>query len=539
MASAVSAADFADESPLAWQPPQYNPYLIALVVTLATFMEVLDSTIANVALPHIAGNLSAGTDESTWVLTSYLVSNAIVLPLNGWFSRVFGRKRFYMLCVATFTISSFLCGLAPNLGMLVFFRILQGLGGGGMQPSEQAILVDTFPPHKRAMGMAVYGIAVVVAPIVGPTLGGWITDNYSWRWVFFINIPVGIISLLLTSRMVSDPPYMKAQQARHKKDRIGIDWTGLGLLAMGLGALQIMLDKGEREDWFQSHFIVAMLAIMAVCLTAAVIWSLRRKDPVVDFRLLRDRNFALSNITMFMLGFVLYGSTMLLPLFLQTLMGYTAMQSGMTMSPGGMVVMVLMPIVGMLLGRFQARWLVIFGLFMSALGLFYMARFSLDIDFRTAMLSRVILGAGLAFLFVPINTAAFYFVPQDKTSNATGLINLARNIGGSCGIAFATTLLQRRTQYHQSVLIEHITPYSDTYRNMIQGATGMLVHQGQNIGLAARQAQGLVYGMVQRQAAMLSFVDNFWIMGVIFLCAIPLMFLMKKTRPHKGPMGGH
>jgi DHA2 family multidrug resistance protein len=278
---------------------------------------------------------------------------------------------------------------------------------------------------------------------------------------------------------------------------------------------------------------------MAVCLTASVIWSLRHRNPVVEFGMLRERNFALSNMTMFLLGFVLYGSTMLLPLFLQTLMGYTAMQSGMTMSPGGLVVMLCMPIVGMLLGKFQARWLVIYGLAVSSLSLFYMARFNLEIDFWTAMMSRMILGAGLAFLFVPINTAAFYFVAPDKTSNATGLINLSRNIGGSCGIAFATTLLARRMQYHQSVLVEHVTPYSDTYRQLVQDAAGMLVQQGQNLGLATKQAQALVYGMVQRQAAMLSFVDNFWIMGVIFLCAIPLMFLMKKTRPHKGPMGGH
>jgi DHA2 family multidrug resistance protein len=539
MASAVTAAGYPDEIPLAWEPPKYNPYLIAMVVTLATFMEVLDTTIANVALPHIAGNLSAGTDESTWVLTSYLVSNAIILPLNGWFSRLVGRKRFYMLCVATFTASSFLCGLAPNLGTLVVCRILQGLGGGGMQPSEQAILVDTFPPHKRAMGMAVYGIAVVVAPIVGPTLGGWITDSYSWRWVFFINIPIGIISLLLTSQIISDPPYMKAQRARQRNGGIGIDYIGLGLLAAGIAALQIMLDKGQREDWFESDFIITMFGIMAVCLPMAVIWSLRRKDAVVDFHLLKDRNFALANVTMFMLGFVLYGSTVLLPLFLQNLMGYTAMQSGMTMSPGGLVVMVLMPVVGLLLGRFQARWLVVYGLSVSAISLFDMSRFNLQIDFWTATMSRVILGAGLAFLFVPINTAAFYFVPPDKTSNATGLINLARNIGGSCGIAFAATLLQRRMQYHQSVLVEHVTPYSHTYRDMIQGATGMLVHQGSSAVEAARQAHGLVYGLVQQQAAMLSFVDNFWIMGLICLGAIPLMFLMKKTRPHKGPAGAH
>ncbi len=536
MASTASAASYPGEMPLEWQPPKYNPYLIALVVTLATFMEVLDSTIANVALPHIAGNLSAGTDESTWVLTSYLVANAIVLPLNGWLSRLFGRKRFYMMCVATFTMASVLCGFAPSLNWLVFFRVLQGLGGGGMQPSEQAILVDTFPPYKRAMGMAVYGIAVVVAPIVGPTLGGFITDNFSWRWVFFINVPVGIISLLLTSQIISDPPHMRGKGL---KGSGGIDYTGLGLLAMGLGAMQIMLDKGQREDWFESHLIVIMAGLMVVCLTASVIWSLRRKDPVVDLRLLKDRNFAISSITMFLLGFVLYGSTALLPIFLQTLMGYSAMQSGMTMSPGGMVVMVLMPIVGLLLGRFQARWLVVFGLVMASLALFDMSRFNLQIDFRTAMMSRVMLGCGLAFLFVPINTAAFYFVPPDKTSNATGLINLARNIGGSCGIALMSTMLERRGQYHQNMLVEHLTPYDLPYREMLQGATQMLMQKGANVVEATQQAQALVYNLMRQQAAMKSFVDAFWLMGVLILCAIPLMFLMKKTTPHKGPMGAH
>jgi DHA2 family multidrug resistance protein len=308
---------------------------------------------------------------------------------------------------------------------------------------------------------------------------------------------------------------------------------------VGLAALQIMLDKGQREDWFESDFILTMFGIMALCLPMAVLWSLRRRDAVVDFHLMKDRNFTLATITLFMLGFVLYGSTVLLPLFLQTLMGYTAMQSGMTMSPGGMVVMVLMPVVGVLLGRFQARWLVVFGLVVAAISLFDMARFNLQIDFWTAVVSRMILGAGLAFLFVPINTAAFYFVPPDKTSNATGLINLARNIGGSCGIAFATTLLERRMQYHQNILVEHVTPYSHTYRELIQGATGMLLHQGSSAVEAAQQAQGLVYQLVRQQAGVLSFVDNFWVMGVICLCAIPLMFLMKKTRPHKGPLTGH
>ena len=512
-----------------WRP-RYSPWLVGLVVTLATFMEILDTSVANVAVPHIAGNLSASVDEATWVLTSYLVSNAIILPLSGWFSALLGRKRFYRLCVLLFTLSSLLCGLAPSLGLLVFFRILQGIGGGGLQPSEQAILVDTYPPEKLSMGMALYGVAVVVAPIVGPTLGGWITDNYSWRWIFLINIPVGILSLILTSFMLEDPPYMI-----RKKLGAGfrIDYIGLGLLALGLGALQIMLDKGEREDWFESNFIVVCAVVAVVALLAAAVYEWRHKDPVVELHLLKDRNFLLAAFTMFMLGFVLYGSTVLLPLFLQTLMGYTATLAGLALSPGGFVTMLLMPLVGFLLTRYQPRWLIMFGLAVAGLSMFFMSGFSLDVDFGTAMLSRIYLAGSLAFLFVPINTAAFSFIPREQVNHGTGLLNLARNIGGSVGIAGVGTMLARRTQFHQNLLVGHLTPFEAGYQQFLEQARQFLAVFGGDPVQASARAYGLLYGLVQRQAAMLAFVDDFWLLGVTCLAIIPLMLLLKKVPPRR------
>lgn len=507
-----------------------NPWLIACTVMLATFMEVLDTSVANVALPHIAGNLSSTTDEATWVLTAYLVANAIVLPMSGWFSSLFGRKRFYMTCVLLFTASSALCGLAPTLGWLIFFRIMQGLGGGALQPVSQAIMRESFPAHKQGMAMAMYGMGVVFAPVIGPTLGGWITDNYSWHWIFLINIPVGILSLFLTSMLVHDPPYL---QRTSLKQGARIDFVGLGLLATGLGFLEIALDEGQRNDWFASNLIVTAAIIAAVGLIGVVLWELRQKDPVVDFRLLKERNFAVSTVNMFALGFILYGSTTAMPLFLQTLMGYTAMQSGMALSPGGLVIMFMMPIVGALLSKFQARWLVIFGLIVSSLGLFLMTNFDLEIAFSNAVIARMVQSLGLAFLFVPINTIAFNMIAKEKTSYATGLINLARNVGGSSGIAIITTMLARRSQFHQQVLVSHVTPYDPSYHLALQGLVAKLVQQGVNTLQATRQAQGMLYGMVQRQATMLAFIDVFWMLGITFLALVPLMFVMKKMKPHK------
>ena len=517
-----------------WRPA-VNPWIIALAVTLATFMEVLDTSIANVALPHIAGNLSAGTDESTWILTSYLVSNAIVLPLSGWLSSIMGRKRFYMSCVALFTVSSFLCGLAPNLAMLIFFRVVQGAGGGGLQPSEQAILADTFPPAKRGMAFAVYGVAVVMAPAIGPTLGGWITDNYTWRWIFFINIPVGILSLLLTSRLIQDPPYFK----RRKMSELKVDYVGLSFVALGLGTLQVILDKGQRDDWFESHFILALTVISVASLLFVIFWEWRQKDPVIDLHLFRERTFASANLLMFVLGFALLGSTLLLPLFTQTLLGYTAEQAGLALSPGGFLIMLLMPVVGILLSRgTDARKLMVFGLAMLSFSLYHMTRFDLQVDFTTVTVARMIQASGLAFLFVPINTSAYSFLPRDKNNAASGLMNLARNIGGSVGISVVTTMLARRAQFHQNRLASHLSASNPNVQNMIQNTAHALQARGFSAADATHRAYALLQANVFRQANMLAYVDNFWLLGTVILVMIPLVFLMKRP-PTGGSMAVH
>ena len=507
--------------------PAINPWFIAFTVMLATFMEVLDTSIANVALPHIAGSLSAGIDESTWVLTSYLVSNAIVLPLTGWFSKLFGRKRFYMACVLTFIVSSFLCGIAPSLPLLVFFRVLQGAGGGGLQPVSQAILVESFPREKQGMAMAVYGMGVVVAPIIGPTLGGWITDNYSWRWIFFINIPVGLLSVFLTTALIHDPHHL----VRSKKgERVHIDYIGLGLLSVGLGFLQVVLDKGQRDDWFGSHFIVWCSFAAAFGLIGALIWELRQKDPVVELHLFKDRNYATATLIMFALGIVLYGTTVLLPVLLQTLVGYTAQLSGLVLSPGAIVTLCTLPLVGWLLARFQPRWLVIFGLLILSLGMFQLSHLSLTTGFWTFVLVWTTSRGALAFLFVPINVTAFAFVPKERMNNATGLINLARNIGGSVGISLVTTLQARLAQRHQTNLVGHLSPLNPRYLEMLHGLTGALRAHGSDAVTSSHQAQALLYGELLRQSAMLAFIDVFWILGVLCLGMIPLMLFIKKPQ---------
>jgi MFS transporter, DHA2 family, multidrug resistance protein len=512
----------------AYSTPAVNPWIVALVVTMATFMEVLDTSIANVSLPHIAGGLSAGVDESTWILTSYLVSNAIVLPMSGWFSNLMGRKRFYMLCVGIFTISSFLCGLAPNLGALIFFRVLQGLGGGGLQPSEQAILADTFAPAKRGMAFAIYGMAVVVAPAIGPTLGGFITDNYSWRWIFYINVPIGIISLLLTSRLISDPPYLN----EGRKRRFSIDYIGIGLLAIGLGALQVVLDKGQRDDWFESHFILILTGVAVVALLTVLVWEWYHDHPIIDVRLFRDRSFATANFLMFTLGFVLWGTTLLIPLFVQTLMGYPAEQAGLVLMPGGLLIIALLPLVGRMLSRTDPRPMMCFGFCLLAVSMFYMSHFDLEIGFGTVVLARLIQGGGMAFLWVPINTVAYSYLPREKNNAASGLINLARNVGASMGISYVTTMLDRRAQFHQSRLTSHLVPGDPRLQQMLHGATTALREHGSSQPL--RQAYALLQYNVQRQASMLSYIDNFRILAIISLCLIPLVFMVKKPRKGGG-----
>ena len=503
-----------------------NPWLIAMVVMLATFMEVLDTSVANVALPHIAGNLSSTVDEATWVLTSYLVANAVVLPMGGYLSGLFGRKRFYMTCVALFTVSSMLCGLAPSLPWLIFFRIMQGLGGGALQPTSQAILVETFPHEKRGAAMAVYGMGVVLAPVVGPVLGGWITDSYSWHWIFLINIPVGILSLYLTYRMVFDPPTLKRMSV---KEGFKIDYLGMGLLTLGLAALEIVLDEGQRRDWFASHLIVISAIVAVAALVGVVFYFLKKDHPIIDLRLLKDRNYAMATGMLFVLGFVLYGSLALLPIFLQTLLGYTASLSGWILSPGGVAIMVMMPIVALLLKRFDTRYLIGLGFLICGGGLFWMASFNLEVTFQTAMYARIFQSAGFAFLFIPMNVTAFMNIPMDKTSYATGLLNLVRNVGGSAGIAMVSTILTRRGQLHQANLVANLHPGSLAYQGFLARGQALFVHHGSSAPDAARQAQGLAYGLLVRQANMLAFADTFYIFGLMCMAMLPLLFFMKKT----------
>jgi DHA2 family multidrug resistance protein len=520
------ATPLVTNSDAAWTPG-HNLWLIALTVTIATFMEVLDTSVANVALPHIAGGLAASQDESSWVLTSYLVSNAIVLPLSGWLSSIFGRKRFYMSCVVLFTLSSFLCGIAPSLPLLIVFRVLQGVGGGGLQPSEQAILADTFPPAKRGMAFAVYAMAVVVAPALGPTIGGWITDNYSWRWIFFMNIPFGILSVLLTSLLVSDPPWLRSK----KSGGVKVDYIGFGLLAIGLGALQIVLDKGEREDWFETRYIVVLTLTALICLVAVYFWELRHKNPIIEVRLFSDRTFLMACLMLFIVGFVLYAKTLLLPQFAQTLMDYSAELAVLIIMPGGLALIAVLPLVGFLLSRFDARVMIAFGLVLLATSMFSMAhRFDLDVDFRTMMWARVFQSVSLAFLFIPINTAAYSYLPREKNNVASGLINLFRNIGASVGISFVTTMLARRSQFHQSILAARATDYSSQFHAAIQGARQLYMSAG--AVTAQQQSYGQLYGSILRQATMIAYLDNFWMLGVSALVVIPFVFLMK--RPPKG-----
>ncbi len=505
-----------------------NPWVIAWTVMLATFMEVLDTSVANVSLPHIAGSLSAGVDESTWVLTSYLVANAIILPVTGWLSVAVGRKRFYMLCVLIFTVSSFLCGSAGSLGELIFYRVLQGMGGGGLQPVSQAILVESFPREKQGQAMAFYGVGVVFAPIIGPTLGGWITDNYSWRWIFFINIPVGLLSILLTKLLIFDPEHIRKVKAGRG------DYIGFGLLAVGLGFLQIVLDKGQREDWFQSEWIGTLAIIAAVALILFVVWELGRKNPIVDLTLFKDRNYASGAFLMFVLGVVLYGSIVLLPIYAQTLMGYTATLSGLVLSPGGVATLLTMPIIGVLSGRVDARWMIIYGLVVNGYSLHMMTAFNTQIDFNTMMWPRIVQGLGLGALFIPINVVALSYLPRERVGMATGIINLLRNLGGSFGIAMVTTVLARRTQFHQSILMTHVNAYDAETQEAMTGMWTALWQAGSNVVEAQSQAHSLLYGLVQQQSAMLGFIDTFWLQMLIMFVVIPLVFVIKRTKTTGG-----
>ena len=511
--------------------PRFNPWLIGVVVAMAAFMEVLDTSIANVALPYMAGNLGASNDESTWVLTSYLVSNAIVLPISGWLAGVFGRKRFFMTCIVLFTLSSLLCGIAPSLGVLILFRVMQGAGGGGLQPMAQAILADTFPPQKRGMAFALYGITAVMAPTIGPTLGGWITDNYSWRWIFYINLPVGILALILIYRLIEDPPYLK----RSGGAGVRLDYIGIGLLALGVGALQVVLDKGQEDDWFGSRFILTLSIVAAVCLVSLVIWEWFQKTPVVDVRLFRGFNFAVANVMMFMLGILLFSSLVMMPQFLQTLMGYTAESAGLVLSASGFVTLLEMPIVGQLASKFPVKYIIGFGWLGLAVGMFYSTRnMDLLISFRSASITRVVQSFGIGFLFVPITMAGYIGVAPEKSNNVAGIINFMRNIGSSVGTSMVTTLLARRAQFHQSVLSYHATSYDPAFRNQLNGLAAQLAHAGATPPDARLQALGRIYRSVGIEATTLSYLDTWMVLavgaGIMFLLA----FIVRKNDPSAG-----
>jgi len=518
-----------------WRP-SHNPWLVGFTVTLATFMEVLDTSIANVALPHIAGGLSATVDESTWVLTSYLVSNAVVLPISAWISSRVGRKRFYMSCVVLFTISSFLCGFAPNLHSLIFFRVLQGIGGGGLAPSEQGILADTFEPRQRGMGFAMYGLAVVFAPAIGPTLGGYIVDHVSWRWIFYINVPVGIASLILSSIMVEDPPWLEREKEESRG--IKVDWLGLALVAVGFGCLQVVLDKGQQDDWFSSPLIVVFTMLTIICLVGAVVWERVHPNPIVNVRLFTNRNFATSFGLMFTLGGVLYGSTVLIPQFVQTLLGYSAQQAGLVLSPGAVFTMAMMPLVGFLVSRVPAKYLITAGFAGLALSLWNMSGLNLFIDPRTATLYRIFQASSLAFLFVPINTVSYIGVPREQNNQVAGLMNLARNIGGSVGISFFVTTLARRSQVYQNQLVDHLTTSNPLLQERLDRLQQLFSPAGP--GDALRRAYGAIYMTVQQQAAVLAYVRIIEVLAVITAIFVPLILLfLRKNRPGEASAGAH
>jgi len=538
MTDAVQGAAAGGWSPERSAAGGHNPYLIAFVVSIATFMEVLDTTIANVALRYIAGGLAVGIDESTYIITSYLVANAIVLSISGWLSTVIGRKRFYMICVAVFAFASLLCGLAWNLEALVLFRILQGLGGGGMATSEQAILADSFPPEKRGQAFAIYGIAVVVAPVIGPTLGGWISDTYSWHWVFLINVPMGLISLFLVGTLVSEPSGAEEERQRLLSRGLRVDYVGFVLVAVGLGSLEFVLDEGQRNDWFGSTMITVFALMAAVSLIAFVIWELMHDDPIVDIRLLGQRQFGACFLAMLGTGAIVIATTQILPQFLQTEMGYTAMLAGLVLSPGGLVTMVMMPITGWLIGSVQPKYLIAAGAAIAGLSMWHLTGITGDVTYGYAAMSRIYLAIGLPLLFLPITTASYDGIAPNKTNQASALINVARNLGGSMGVALVQTVLAQRQQFHQSRLVEHIAPSDPGYQQTIDTMTRYFQAQGSNASDAAGQAVAWVGQTLQHQVDLLAYIDVFWTLAIIGMIMVPVALSLRSI-DLKAPARGH
>jgi MFS transporter, DHA2 family, multidrug resistance protein len=508
-------------------PKPVNKWLVTMSVMLPTVMEIIDTSVANVALPHMQGSFNAGADEITWVLTSYLVSNAIVLPMTGWLGGVFGRKRFLISCIVMFTIASFICGAAPTLGVLVAFRIIQGAAGGALQPMSQAILFETFPPEEHGIAMAIFGIGAMFGPIIGPALGGWVTDNISWRWIFYINIPFGLVAVTLARFFIFDPSYIK-------KANIKIDYVGLGLLTVGLGALQIVLDKGEREDWFSSSFITTFAIIAVIALVVLVINELRHEHPVINLRLFKIPSFSAGNFIMFMFGFCLYGAIVLIALLLQTLMGYDATLAGMVLAPGGVATLLTMPFVGAALKRYDGRFIVFAGLVIGSTSLILMSRFNLEASYWTFVWPRILLGFGLAMIFVPLTTLTFSAIPKEQMGNATGFFNLLRNIGGSVGIGVSATLLQRFSQFYHNTLVKQVSPYNTAFQMKLSAIKQAAITRGLDPYTAEQTALAAIYGDLKRQAAMLAYNRIFLLLGTAFALVIPFLILLKKGKAQAG-----
>lgn len=498
-----------------------NKWIVAITVMLPTLIEIVDTSVVNVSLDHIRGSLSAGIDESTWTITSYLVSNAIIIPMTAWLSRLFGRKRYLIFSISLFTFSSFMCGSAWNLQSLVFFRVLQGTGGGALQPISQAILLETFPPHQHGMAMAIFGIGIMFGPIIGPLLGGWITDNWSWRWIFYINVPIGIISILMTMLFIVDPPYMTRMKMK-------IDYWGLFFLAVGLGCLQVVLDKGQREDWFSSHFIIWLSFISVSSLILFVMVEFFTENPVVNLRTFRSLSFTSGNLIMFFAFFNLFGSIVLLPIFLQTLMGYTSFLAGLALGPGGIATMIAMPIAGNLINRINPKAILAFGIAVAAYSVHLMAQFNLSADFNTVFWPRVVLGLGMGFLFIPLTTTTMSGIRKEEMGNATAIFNLLRNLGGSFGVAFVTTMLARRAQFHQFRLVDHLTPFDRSLQIAVPRISQILQDRGFVSPLPDQGTLGMIYNRLLQQASMLSFNDVFHILSVMMVLVLPLVLLMKR-----------
>ena len=511
--------------------PAVNPWLVAVAVMCGTFMEVLDTTVVNVSLPHIAGSLSVSIDESTWALTSYLVANAIILPMTGWLANQFGRKRLLMLAVTGFTIASVLCGLATTLPMLVFFRIVQGATGGALQPISQAVLLEAFPPQDRGKAMGFWGLGIVVAPILGPVLGGWITENYSWRWVFYINLPVGVLSLYMTQRFVFDPSYIKRRAQ-------SIDYWGMGLLAVGIGALQVMLDKGQQDDWFESALITTLAVVAFTTLLAFIVRELKTPNPVVDLRVLKVRTYATGVFLMTVLGLVLYGSLVLLPIMLQTLFGYPSLEAGEAMAPRGVGSLFMMPLVGMLTSKIDARKLLALGLFIGGITMIWLGQLNLNAGYWDIFWPQLLQGAGMALLFVPLTTVSMATIAPQRMGYATSLFNLMRNIGGGVGIAITGTMLARTRQSNSALLGEHVSAFDPTTTNVLEQLKAGFMAGGADIVSATNQAYVALYGMIQRQASMVAFVNIFRLLGFLFLVLIPLVLIMRRPKGSAGPPAG-